>query len=225
MSAGGKRVGGGGRVLEVYIRRLGGRPERKDQKMGQKTQMPDDVQEVVARWVFGGDLYTRTDWGWSTEFARDIAWATKVDVGAVLRMCGGVGRVWRKALVEWRSRQVARATQEMWGLAVAQAVDLVGRHRYPTRADGVPAVTKVECALWVEGRMVVQGRFERTGEMLVHWLTAEVWRGEERESVRWRKETEADAWWGLWQGWEVSDKLDRWEAAAVRELEAWCAGV
>ena len=140
------------------------------------------MQEVVARWVFAVDLETTRDWGWSTEFARDIAWATKVDVGAAARAWGGVGRVWRKALVEWRSRQVARATWEMWGLAVAEAVEMCGRHRYPKGRGGVPAVTELEGALWVEGRCEVVGRFARTGSGRRHWLSAEVWK-REREGL------------------------------------------
>ena len=184
------------------------------------------MQEVVARWVFVENLEMRTEWGTWTEFVQDSAWATKVAVGAELRVCGGVGRVWRKALVEWRRRQVARATEEMWGLAVAEAVEMCGRHRYPKGRGGVPAVTELECALWVEGRCEVVGRFARTGSGRRHWLSAEVWK-REREGLgwlvsgEWRKKTAGGAWWRRWQGWDVCERIDRWEAATERALGAW----
>ena len=177
------------------------------------------MQEVVARWVFGWELEAVTERGATSEFVEDSAMATQCVVGAGMRACGGVGRVWRKEFQKWKKTQVERATEVMWTRAVEEAVDMCRRHRYHP-ARGVRRESWLTCWLWVEGKEVLAGRFVRSGKGQRHALKAQVVEGGV-ESGWWVKRTMREAWSSVWVGWDASDALDAWAAEQTAALGAW----
>ena len=184
-------------------------------------EMGEDVQEVVARWVFGGEMERVSLRGTWVEFVEDSAWRTECLVGAGMQACGLLGRVWQAEFQKWKKTQVERATETMWRRSVEEAVDMCGRHRYP--AEGVSRESWLTCSLWVEGKEVVAGRFVRSGVMRRHALKTQVRKGGV-SSGWWVNRSIREAWSSVWLGWDASDALDEWAAEQTAALGAWVRG-
>jgi hypothetical protein len=199
--------------------------------MDEKTEMGVDVQEVVAGWVFAGRIESKTSVsGCLGRYVEDGAWETRVEVGAGLRMCGGVGRVWRKALVAWREREAGRAVEEILGLGAEEAVNMCGRERYGL-GGALKAVypwhSWLVLGVLVEGKLVAEVRFVREGSGLRHTLAAQV-EGGVGTSGMWRTATPKEAWKRAVAAWDVvgtaarARRVRRWGRETRKALGAWC---
>ena len=207
------------RLYKAWIFERGWIFERQSEMAKRTAEMGEDVQEVVARWVFGCELVAVILLEERPEFVQEGAFSMHILRVEKMYACGGVGRVWRKEFQKWKKTQVERATEVMWTRAVEEAVDMCRRHRYHP-ARGVRRESWLTCWLWVEGKEVVQGRFVRVGTGQRHALKAQVVEGGV-ESGWWVKRTMREAWSSVWLGWDASDALDAWAAEQTAALGAW----
>jgi len=189
-----------------------------------KTEMGEDVQEVVARWVFSGRIPMETDWiGGGSEFVENATWETRVEVGAV-RMCGKVARLWRKELVAWREREAARRVEEIVRLAAEEAVGICARHRYQEAV--LPWQSWLVLRVSVEGQKVAEVRFVRQGSGRRHVLKTQVERADGTLSGWWQTATPKEAWKRGFGSFDVLvatwKRMRRWRRATTADLGAWC---
>jgi len=127
-----------------------------------RTEMGENVQEVVSRWLFEEeDVHTQTSQDlfcassgslglWNHDEARvyvveqknwlDKRFTTRCSVPSALRMFARVTKLWQATYKKWMAKERERVTESFWESAVSAGLGLCRRtayEQYPPSSTGL----------------------------------------------------------------------------------------
>ena len=186
------------------------RGEGRRHKMNEVKRMNEDVQQVLAVYLFTGELHTSTTMRIPGIHPGGL-WTTLCNVPLDKATLGQVSRKFREASREWRRREMEKMVGVMLNEALDHAFDLCDRDCYPAKG-GPPAFSYVEHALCLQRHELVAVKFRRTGVQrkheLVSWMTGEDWNGASFLSDEWTTKTPTVGWKKTAQ--LEDDELEEW---------------
>ena len=133
--------------------------------------MVEDVQEVVARYMFTGELEKFTTFLDNPSNHPSGSWRTQCSVPLDMARWGQVSRTFREVCLEWRKGEMESMMGFLLRHALDRAFDLCDRDCYPYYG-AVPVVSTVTHALFLQRQEVVAVHFSRIGAKRKHTLEA-----------------------------------------------------